>query len=87
MTGLLDLQANEESMPLIAATNEGWKLNRFSCGPPYKVETVGPYKLHQVCDARGTVAVGGPGGAVFCASEEQANELCAAANAGQLLQV
>lgn len=45
---------------------------------------VGPYKLAQVCDERGVVAVSGPGGAVFCATHELAEKLCELANAGLL---
>lgn len=66
-------------------SNEGpWMLNRINRGAPFHVATVGPYKLPQVTDASGTVAVSGPNGAVFCASHEQAESLCAAANAGEL---
>lgn len=66
---------------------EGWRLNRINSGPPFHVEIVGPYKLPQVCDARGTVALSGPGGAVFCATREQADQLCELANAGMIGRV
>lgn len=65
-------------------TLDGWRLNRINCGPPFHVELVGPYRLPQVEDARGTCALTGPNGAVFCARIEQAEELCRAANAGEL---
>jgi hypothetical protein len=71
-------------MALIHDGLTGWKLNRINCGAPYSVDIVGPYKLPQVCDARGTVAVSGPGGAVFCHTLEQAEELCRMANDGDL---
>lgn len=71
-------------MALITAEIEGWRLNRINIGPPYVVDTVGPYKLAQVCDERGVVAVSGPGGAVFCATHELAEKLCELANAGLL---
>ncbi len=69
-------------------------MNRINVGPPYHVERIqyGPQYRSirqsppQVCDHLGTVAVSGPGGAVFCASDEQAQALCEAANAGQLPQ-
>jgi hypothetical protein len=81
-------------MPLISDSAEGWRLNRINAGPPYRVETIkyGPQYTHmtesppQVCDARGTVAMSGPGGAVFCLTHTQAEALCALANAGQLEQ-
>lgn len=71
-------------MSLISPGLEGWRLNRINCGPPYHVEIVGPYRLAQVCDERGTVALGGPNGAVFCATREQADQLCELANTGML---
>lgn len=63
-----------------------WKLNHINCGPPFRVELVGPYKLPQVCDARGVVAVSGPNGAVFLSSIEDANKLCELANNGELFK-
>lgn len=74
-------------MSLINPTIEGWRLNRINCGPPFHVESVGPWKLPQVEDARGTCALSGPNGAVFCSSVEQAEELCRMANAGALESV
>lgn len=79
-------------MPLIAEGLEGWRLNRINSGPPFHVETIkyGPQYTHsreslpQVCDERGVVALSGPGGAVFCATREQAEQLCELANAGTL---
>ena len=71
-------------MALIADGTEGWRLNRINSGPPVHVEIVGPYKLAQVCDARGVVALSGPGGSVFCSSRDQADQLCELANAGML---
>ncbi len=73
-------------MPLIAGGLEGWRLGRPSVGP-FHVEEVGPYRLLQVCDERGHAALSGPGGAVFCASLEEAEALCRAANAGELERV
>lgn len=73
-------------MSLIAPVNSQWKLNQIGAGPPYMVDIVGPYRLPQVCDMRGTVAVVGPNGAVFCASHEEAKAVCDAANAGELEQ-
>lgn len=74
-------------MSLIAPVNSQWKLNRINAGPPYMVDIVGPYRIPQVCDMRGTVAVVGPGGAVFCASHEEAKAVCDAANAGELEKI
>lgn len=71
-------------MPLIDPSLTGWSIDRINCGPPYRVELVGPYELPQVCDERGVVALTGPDGAVFCASIEQAESLCAQANDGLL---
>ena len=79
-------------MPLIADGIEGWRLNRVNAGAPFHVETIkyGPQYVHvresslQVCDARGTVALSGPGGAVFCDTREQADRLCKLANDGML---
>lgn len=71
-------------MSLINPSLAGWRLNRINCGPPFHVESVGPCALPQVCDARGTVALSGPNGAVFCSTVEQADELCRMANAGEL---
>lgn len=71
-------------MALIADGIEGWRLNRINSGPPFHVEIVGPYKLAQVCDERGVVALSGPAGAVFCATREQADRLCELANAEML---
>jgi hypothetical protein len=75
----------------------GWKLNRINCGPPYRVECIkyGPEygsvsvreSPPQVVDARGTVALSGPGGAVFCWTLEQAEDLCRQANHGELERV
>jgi hypothetical protein len=48
------------------------------------VEVFGPYSMIAVCDERGTNALSGPDGAVLCASMEQAKELCAMANSGEL---
>lgn len=70
----------------------GWFLNRINAGPPFHVETIkyGPQYVHQresfpkVCDVRGTVALCGPKGAVFCTTVEQAEQLCELANAGML---
>ena len=70
-------------MPLISNSKTGWKLNRINYGKPYHVELVGPYKLPQVNDSRGTVALTN-NGAVFCSSVTQANRLCALANADRL---
>lgn len=74
-------------MSLIHDGIEGWRLNRINAGPPFHVEIVGPYRLAQVCDERGTVALSGPDGAVFCATREQADRLCELANAGTLDRV
>lgn len=71
-------------MSLISNDWDDWKINKISLGPPYHVELVGPYKLPQVEDSRGVVALSGKDGAVFCATEEQANVLCELANAGKL---
>lgn len=71
-------------MPLRSAATEGWKVNRINIGPPYAVRLVGPWRLPQVVDRGGTVALSGPGGAVFCASEDQANTLLAKLAAGEL---
>ena len=81
-------------MALIDASTEGWRLNRINAGPPYHVEAIqyGPHyaKIRQsppqVVDARGTVAITREG-AVFCATWEQAESLCAAANAGELERI
>lgn len=70
-------------MSLRSHETTGWRLNRINCGAPFHVDTslkLGP----QVCDERGVVALSGPNGAVFCASQEQADELCRMANAGEL---
>ena len=79
-------------MSRIAQVAEGWRLNRINAGPPFHVETIkyGPQYTHmresppQVCDAREVVCLSGPGGAVFCATREQAEQLCDLANAGML---
>lgn len=71
-------------MSLISDSEQGWRLNRINCGPPYRVDIVGPYQLAQVCDARGVVALSGPDGAVFCGSRELADRLCERANEGTL---
>ena len=71
---------------------KGWRLNRISAGPPFHVATIkyGVQYTHmresppQVCDARGIVALSGPSGEVFCATHEQADQLCELANAGML---
>lgn len=70
-------------MPLIDPELHGWKTNRLTSGP-YHVELVGQWMLPQVCGPGGVVGLSGPDGAVFQASEEQAIELCRAANAGEL---
>lgn len=69
---------------LVSNSRKGWALNRINCGKPYHVELVGPYKLPQVEDSRGTVALSGPGGSVFCMTETQSRRLCALANGGRL---
>lgn len=68
-------------MALIYEDSE-WRLNRINCGPPYTVACI--FGLYQVVDGRGTVAVSGPQGQVFCASLEHAKAVCAAANAADL---
>lgn len=82
-------------MPLVDPSLEGWKVNRINLGPPYKVDfierTYGALKgkklFPHVADEIGTVALSGPGGAVWCATVEQAQALCDAANAGKLEKV
>jgi hypothetical protein len=71
-------------MPLINGELRNWKINRLNVGPPFRVEVFGPYSMIAVCDERGTNALSGPDGAVLCASMEQAKELCAMANSGEL---
>jgi len=71
-------------MALISTNSDGWSVNRINRGPPFHVEQVGPWKLPQVCDKSGTVALSGPDGAVFCGSVEQAEILCSMANSGEL---
>jgi len=69
---------------LISHDGEWWRLNAINAGPPYHVALVGPWALAQVEDALGTVALVGPHGAVFCATRQQAEQLCVLANAGLL---
>lgn len=71
-------------MPLTHASIFGWALNRIHRRGEYHVELTGPYQMPQVVDSAGTVALSGPGGAVFCATVAQAEELCRMANAGAL---
>lgn len=73
-------------MPLIAGEGR-WRLNCINAGSPYRVELVGPYRLPQVADKAGGCALSGPDGAVFCQTAEQAEHLCALANAGKLERV
>lgn len=71
-------------MALISTSCEGWSLNRINRGAPFHVEEVGPWRLPQVCDKSGAVALSGPQGAVFCGSIDQAELLCSMANSGEL---
>lgn len=76
-------------MPLISnAPVSEWRLNQINCGPPFHVETIKYGDLResppQVVDARGTVAVSAPYGAVFCATHQLAEAVCEAANNNQL---
>ena len=75
---------DHRSMSLVSNGVQGWTLNGIQGGGPYSVHLVGPWKLPQVQDPLGTVAVSGPEGAVFCASLDEAETLCKLANAGEL---
>ena len=74
-------------MALVSDSIEGWRINLINIGPPYVIDIVGNMELPQVCDERLVVALSGPGGAVFCASMQQAQLLCDMANAGKLERV
>lgn len=70
-------------MPLVSDMLEGWRLNEVSSGP-YHVRCVNEtYGLWQVSGANGVCGISGPGGAVMC-NREVAEQLCTAANDGQL---
>lgn len=71
-------------MNLISASIGGWTIKATAAPTPFHVELIGPDRQPQVVDSRGIAALSGPGGAIFCASIEQANQLCQLANEGQL---